>query len=271
MVVFPRAKINIGLQITEKRSDGFHNIETIFYPCGLCDALEFVVPGEFLNDDDLVVTGLLAHLDPTGNLVLKAVRRIRELKKIPYLRIHLHKAIPAGAGLGGGSSDASAILKALDNYFNLELGNKLKNLSLELGSDCPFFLGCTPSFGRGRGEILETVQPLQDGLHLVVVNPMISINTREAYSNITPKHPDSDLKELYNLEISQWKNLIINDFEETIFKRHPVIAEVKKRLYETGAVYSSMSGSGSAVYGIFYSKPVIPDDLKARVIYSGEL
>lgn len=272
MVIFPKAKINIGLRITEKRSDGFHNLETIFYPVCMCDAIEFVVLQQSLKNDTLKVTGLLADLNPASNLVMKAAIKIRETKKIPFLRFHLHKAIPVGSGLGGGSSDASTLLKALNRYFNLELNDeRLKEMSMELGSDCPFFIDGNPSFARGRGEILTPVKPLPVGFHLLLVNPGVNINTREAYSNCTPKQPESNLKELYDLDISEWRELIINDFEESIFRKHPQVAEIKKSLYEMGAVYSSMSGSGSTVYGIFHSKPEVPKALRNQVIYSGFL
>ena len=269
MVIFPKAKINIGLRITGKRSDGFHNLETIFYPVCLCDAIEFVVPEEPLKDDILQITGILSDQVPVNNLVMKAVRKIRETENLPLLKIHLHKAIPAGAGLGGGSSDAATLLKSLNRHFNLGISNeKLKEISLDLGSDCPFFINGGPSYAEGRGELLIPVRPLPEGLELLLVNPGIQVNTREAYSYCSPGQPDTNLRELYDLGISEWKDLIINDFEESIFKKYPQIADIKKTLYKMGAVYSSMSGSGSTVYGIFYNKPVIPESLRNQVIYS---
>jgi len=269
MVIFPKAKINIGIRITGKRSDGFHNLESIFYPVCLHDAIEFVVPEQPLKDDILHVTGILSGSGPSDNLVMKAVRKIREANKIPFLKIHLHKAIPVGAGLGGGSSDAANMLKSLNRFFNLELSSeKLKETSLELGSDCPFFIENNPAYAEGRGELLVPIKSLPEGLYLVLVNPGIHINTKEAYSYCTPKQPDTNLKELYNLDISEWKNLIINDFEESIFGKYPQIAVIKSTLYKMGAVYSSMSGSGSTVYGIFKMKPEIPVALRNRVIYS---
>jgi 4-diphosphocytidyl-2-C-methyl-D-erythritol kinase len=272
MVIFPQAKINIGLRVIEKRTDGFHNIETIFYPVCLCDALEFIVPEEPLKEDILTLTGLMTGQDPADNLVIKAVRKIRELKAIPFLKLHLHKAIPAGAGLGGGSSDASALMNSLNKYFDQgTTGDGLKKISLDLGSDCPFFIDPVPSFAEGRGEILTPLPPLQKGLFLVLVNPGIHINTREAYGNIKPGRSESDLRELYRLDISKWKDQIINDFEASVFKMHPQIRKIKERLYEMGAIYSSMSGSGSTVYGIFQKKPVIPESLNKFVIYSERL
>jgi 4-diphosphocytidyl-2-C-methyl-D-erythritol kinase len=272
MVIFPKAKINIGLRITGKRSDGFHNLETIFYPVCLCDAIEFVVPEQPLKDDIFHVTGILTNQSSANNLVLKTVRKIRETHQIPFLKIHLHKAIPVGAGLGGGSSDAATLLKSLNRHFDLEIANdKLKEISLELGSDCPFFIDCIPSFAEGRGELLTPIKSLPEKLHLLIVNPGIHINTKEAYTFCMPGQPSSKLKELYSLDISEWKNLIINDFEEFIFKKYPKIADIKKSLYKMGAIYCSMSGSGSAVYGIFYFMPIIPESLRNLVIYSDSL
>jgi 4-diphosphocytidyl-2-C-methyl-D-erythritol kinase len=225
-----------------------------------------------MKDDILRVTGVLVDASPGNNLVMKAVRKIRIVRNIPFLRIHLHKVIPVGAGLGGGSSDAATILKSLNRYLYLDISNeKLKEISLELGSDCPFFIESNPAFAEGRGELLTPVKPLTEGLHILLVNPEIHINTREAYSYCTPKQPDTNLKELYLLDISEWKNLIINDFEEFIFKKYPQIAAIKKTLYDMGALYSSMSGSGSTVYGIFRRKPLIPESLNDMVIYSDVL
>jgi 4-diphosphocytidyl-2-C-methyl-D-erythritol kinase len=269
MVLFPKAKINIGLRITAKRSDGFHDLETVFYPVCLHDAIEFVVPEQPLKDDIVQGTGILLDPGTDNNMVTKAVRKIREISDIPFLRVHLHKAIPVGAGLGGGSSDAATMLKSLNRYFNLGMDNeKLKEISLELGSDCPFFIESIPAFAEGRGEILMPLKPLPEGLYILLVNPEIHVTTREAYRYCIPKKPDTNLKDLYNIDISLWKNLIINDFEEPIFRRYPQIALIKRTLYEMGAVYSSMSGSGSTVYGIFHIKPVIPESLRKLIVYS---
>jgi 4-diphosphocytidyl-2-C-methyl-D-erythritol kinase len=272
MVIFPKAKINIGLRVTERRPDGFHNLQTIFYPVSLCDALEFVVPPESLGADNLVMTGLPSYCLPEDNLVIKAVRKLREKSKIPFLKLHLHKAIPAGAGLAGGSSDAANILKHLNRYFNLEISpDKLKEISLSLGSDCPFFIDSVPAYAEGRGEILTPVSPLQDGLHLLLVKPEIAVDTKEAYQNCSPHKATGDLRGYYNRNIGEWSDLIVNDFEKSIFSRYPEIAIIKESLYKIGAVYSSMSGSGSSVYGIFCKKPEIPELLRNRLIYSGDL
>jgi 4-diphosphocytidyl-2-C-methyl-D-erythritol kinase len=272
MVIFPKAKINIGLRIIEKRPDGFHNLQTIFYPVSLCDAVEYVVPGELSDKDILTVTGLLSDSLQEDNLVIKAVNKLREKENIPFLKMHLHKAIPSGAGLGGGSSDAAGILKSFNRYFNLNIGSdELKELSLSLGSDCPYFIESVPAYAEGRGEILTPVKPIPDGYHLLLVNPGIEINTKEAYRDCRPYKRETNLPEYYYRSVSEWKDLIINDFEKSIFKRFPQIADIKENLYKMGAVYSSLSGSGSTVYGIFVKKPEIPGTLKRNVIYSGIL
>jgi 4-diphosphocytidyl-2-C-methyl-D-erythritol kinase len=270
MVIFPKAKINIGLRITEKRPDGFHNLQTIFYPVCLFDALEFVVPGDSCEKDDLVVTGLLSDCLPEDNLVIKALKKLRVKYKIPFLKMHLHKTIPSGAGLGGGSSDAAAILRHINRYFNLNISSDgLREISLSLGSDCPFFIEGVPAYAEGRGEILTPVRPIPDGYHLLLINPGIAINTKEAFNYCRPFKRETDLSEYYNRSVNEWKDLIINDFEKPIFSKYPQIADIKESLYKMGAVYSSLSGSGSTVYGIFNSKPGMPDSIKRSVIYSG--
>lgn len=272
MVIFPKAKINIGLRIIEKRQDGFHNLQTIFYPVCLCDAIEFVVPEQSQENDTLTVTGLMSEPDPSNNLVMRAIQNTRRIKPFPFLKVHLHKAIPVGAGLGGGSSDAASIIRSLNRYFNLGFSNdKLKEIALDLGSDCPFFIDGIPSFAEGRGEILTPVREISDDLHLVLANPGIHVSTAEAYKSCTPEKPGSDLKEIYNLEMSQWKSLITNDFEESVFRKYPQIAYLKTHLEKMGAIYSSMSGSGSTVYGIFPREPEIPQSLRGQIIYSGKL
>jgi 4-diphosphocytidyl-2-C-methyl-D-erythritol kinase len=272
MIIFPKAKINLGLRITAKRNDGYHNIETIFYPVGLYDALEFVVSSEKQKKDIFTVTGLETGGLPEDNLVIKGVHLLRKNFPVPFLKIHLHKAIPAGAGLGGGSSDAAAIIRCINHFFNLSIDNdKLIALALEIGSDCPFFLENVPSIARGRGEILEPVDYFLSGYYILLINPGIGISTKEAYHNCKPGQPLTDLKKLISFPIEEWKNLIINDFEKIVFKTYPMIENIKKILYESGAIYSSMSGSGSTVYGIFREKPVIPESLENFLIFEGIL
>jgi 4-diphosphocytidyl-2-C-methyl-D-erythritol kinase len=272
MVIFPKAKINIGLRITERRPDGYHNLQTIFYPISLSDALEFVVPGEPLNNDILTVTGLAVNINPEENLVMKALMKMREFCNIPFLQIHLHKMISSGAGLGGGSSDASSFLRILNRYFSFNLRDQeLKDIALSLGSDCPFFIDYEPSYAEGRGEVMTPVEKLPYHLYLLLVKPEINISTAEAFAECQPDKSETNLPDLFRHDITDWKNLITNDFEKTIFKRYPQIAQLKETLYSAGAIYSSMSGSGSAVYGLFRNKPEIPDSLKRYIIYSGSL
>jgi len=274
MVTFPRAKINIGLRITGKRQDGFHNLETLFFPLPLCDALEFVVSGNQDDGDILTVTGLETGGNPEDNLVMKAVRRLRENFSFPYLKMHLHKAIPAGAGLGGGSSDAAFILKGINRCYGLKLdNNQLRSISLELGSDCPFFIDSIPAFAGGRGEILEsTDKQLLHNYYIILLNPGININTRESYQNCRPGIPIQSLSRIIeNNAPEKWKDLIINDFENYAFERFPIIKDMKEELYRSGAIFSLMSGSGSSVYAIFRNRHVIPEKLKGYVIWQGYL
>ena len=213
MIVFPKAKINLGLRITGKRNDGYHNIETIFYPVSFCDALEFVVDPEPHEKDILTVTGIIRGVSPEENIVMKAVSKLREKYSFPILKIHLHKAIPHGAGLGGGSSDAACMLKALNRHFSLSVGEKeIKSMALDIGSDCPFFIDGDPAFASGRGEILEPINPVLSGYYLLLLNPGVGINTREAYQNCRPETPLSSLLLLAEHDIKEWKELDIQRF-----------------------------------------------------------
>lgn len=273
MIVFPKAKINLGLRITGKRNDGYHDIETLFYPVNFCDALEFVTITEPAKEDLLTVTGITLGVNPEENLVMKAVSGLRGKYSFPWLRIHLHKAIPQGAGLGGGSSDAACMLKALNRHFELSISEKeIKSLALDLGSDCPFFTDGDPAFASGRGEILESVNPVLSGYYIILLNPGVSINTGEAYQNCRPESPDTSLQLLASRDIREWKDLIFNDFEDFAFQKHPVLRKIKDDLYREGALFSLMSGSGSSVYGIFPKKPGnMPGHLGRIVIWEGQL
>lgn len=271
MLVFPKAKINLGLRITGKRTDGYHDVETVIYPVGLCDALELVSDPES-TCDRLAVTGSELPGRMEDNIVIGAVRKLRETCPVPFLNIHLHKIIPAGAGLGGGSSDAAFMLRALNKMFGLSLNSdELKAIAAGLGSDCPFFIDCQPSFASGRGEILSPVNNVLEGFYTVLLNPGISVSTKEAYENCVPAMPERSLRKLIDFPVSEWKDLIVNDFERTVFIVHPEIKAIKQALYSSGAIYSSMSGSGSSVYGIFKEKPLIPADFRKYVIYEGNL
>lgn len=272
MITFPKAKINLGLRITGKRPDGYHNIETLFYPVPLTDALEFVESKGSNRYDELVITGIKISVPPEDNLVIKAIGKLRQAYDLPYFRIHLHKAIPSGAGLGGGSSDAALILKVLIKCYGLLIDSeRLLEYALELGSDCPFFLDPVPSFATGRGEILKPASLSLKGYYLILVNPGISISTRDAYNNCHPAKSEKSLESVLNGKPSEWRNIILNDFEEYAFLLHPVIGELKDLLYKAGALFSLMSGSGSSVYGIFEKKPEISGKLKDYLIFEGIL
>lgn len=272
MIVFPGSKINLGLNITGKRGDGYHNIETIFYPVGLRDALEVIRSPGGSGKDTLRVTGLALNVSTENNLIFKAVQKLRQWHSFPALMIHLHKIIPSGSGLGGGSSDASFTLKVISRLFDLDITvDNLKEIALQLGSDCPFFIESLPSHALGRGEILEPVDHILKGYHIVILNPGIKINTREAFEKCIPVMPETNLKDLVKRPVSDWKNLIKNDFEKILFPGYPVMENIKKTLYHSGCIYSSMTGSGSSVYGIFAARPKLSDKLERYVIFSGLL
>ncbi len=259
MTIFPNAKINIGLSILGRREDGFHDIETILYPVGLRDALEFVTADNDSDSDELTVTGIDTGCRMPDNLVIKSLNILRKEFSIPALMVHLHKVIPTGAGLGGGSSDAAFMVKYLNRYFRLGMcNNDLRLKALEAGSDCPFFIDNMPVLAAGRGELMTPVKNLLSGYNIVIVNPGIHINTGEAYRSVVPAVSGINLADLFRQPVDKWKGTIINAFEKRVFENYPVIRSIKERLYEMGAVYSSMSGSGSSVYGIFRKE--VPDD-----------
>jgi 4-diphosphocytidyl-2-C-methyl-D-erythritol kinase len=272
MISFPKAKINIGLRIIRKRTDGFHDIETLFYPIGLCDALEFVVHAGEVTSDELTVTGIDIKTRHDKNLVIKAVKKLREKFPIPFLKIHLHKVIPSGAGLGGGSSDAACILKSINKCFDLAISDEeLRTYALSLGSDCPFFINPEPSVATGRGEELTVVSPVLEGCHVALINPGIHISTREAYLNSTPGVPEQSIELLINSDLAEWVKSVKNDFEDYVFRLYPQLREIKRSLYSSGAIYASMSGSGSTIYGIFRNKPETSKKLRNYLIWEGLL
>ena len=266
MITFPNAKINIGLNITEKRPDGFHNIETAMYPLKgiLFDALEVIaVPrpltptlssGEGGGTAKLHISGNLIPGNPYNNLCIKAYDLIRkDYPQVPPIDIHLHKAIPIGAGFGGGSSDGAFFIRLLSEKFELGISwGEMHNYARQLGSDCSFFVSNKPAFAEGKGDQLESINLDLSGYYIALVCPDIHVNTAEAYAGVKPKKTHRSLeKDIQKLPVSQWKKYIYNDFEESIFQKYPEIKKIKEKLYLMGAIYASMSGSGSAVYGIF--------------------
>lgn len=250
MVLFPNAKINIGLTIVEKRPDNYHNIETIFYPIPLNDILE-IVPSKG-EESSLHLSGIKIDGNADDNLVMRAYRLLKADYNIPPVDIYLEKIIPFGAGLGGGSSDAAFTLKGLNELFELGLDTKaLQTYASELGADCAFFIENKPIFATGKGDIFEEIDLSLSGTPIVLVKPDISISTKEAYAHIKPRPMGFPINELIGLPVDSWDHLIENDFEETIFPNHPTIAKIKRALFDNGAIYALMSGSGSSVYGLF--------------------
>lgn len=248
MICFPNAKINLGLNIVSKRPDGYHNIETVFYPIPVKDALE-IVPADLFS---FTQTGIPVDAPPEKNLAVKAFMRLKEQYAIPPVEIHLLKVIPFGAGLGGGSSDAAFMLKLLNDYASLHLSeDTLEEVAATLGADCPFFIRNMPVFATGTGNIFEPVDLSLKGYHLCLVKPDVSVSTAEAYARVTPVQPAVSLKEIVGSPVNTWKEQMINDFEDSVFPRYPVIRQIKETLYEAGALYASMSGSGSSVFGLF--------------------
>lgn len=252
MISFPNAKINLGLHITEKRKDGYHEIETCMIPIPLFDGLEMILD----KTPTWNSTGLDIPGDSKDNLILKAEKLLRkDFPSLPNLNIHLHKNIPMGAGLGGGSADGAFALKLMNNLFDLHLDDFfLEEYAAQLGSDCPFFIENTPKIARGRGEILEPIDLSLQGFYLVLVNPGIHVGTKEAYAGVTPTLPKVQLEKILQ-NPSRWKADLVNDFETSIFKIQPEIAEIKSQMYQAGAFYAAMSGSGSSVFGLFDKQP----------------
>jgi len=268
MICFPNAKINLGLNVVEKRPDGYHNIETIFYPIPVKDALEIVPAKEF----SFTQTGITIDAPLEKNLVVKALNQLKVKYEIPELEVHLLKTIPFGAGLGGGSSDAAFMLKLLNEFCELNIpANELEEIAASIGADCPFFVRNTPVFASGIGNIFETVDLSLKGYYLCLVKPDIFVSTPEAYSLVKPSRPCISLKDIIYKPVGEWRELMVNDFELSVFNRQPRIKEIKETLYNKGAIYASMSGSGSSVFGLFES----PTDLKGFFsdcfVWEGEL
>jgi 4-diphosphocytidyl-2-C-methyl-D-erythritol kinase len=273
MLCFPNAKINLGLNVTGKRSDGFHNIETVFVPVELTDMLEFVPdPEQTGGQVTLSFTGLPVDGPVETNLCVRAYRILDKDFHLPAIRVHLHKIIPPGAGLGGGSSDAAFMLKHLSYLFGLGLSDEqLMDYASELGSDCAFFIQNRPLFAFEKGNSFREIASFRENLMVMIVNPGIHIKTAEAYSEVIPKKPENPLEEMIRLPVSKWRDRITNDFEKGIFQKYPLLGRIKNGLYEAGAVYASMSGSGSSVYGLFEIDPPRKDLFPEMFCWIGAL
>ncbi|MCC8146732.1 MAG: 4-(cytidine 5'-diphospho)-2-C-methyl-D-erythritol kinase [Bacteroidales bacterium] len=250
MILFPNAKINLGLNVVSKRPDGYHNIETVFYPIPLYDALEAVPAKSGVGN--FVQSGTEIEGDPKDNLVMKALNLLKKNYSIPEIDIYLLKKIPFGAGLGGGSADAAFMLKLISGLAQLNLsGDELEKYAAKLGADCAFFIRNVPVFAEGIGNLFTPVPLSLKGYYLMLIKPDIYVSTQEAYTNIMPAMPERSVKEIIQTPVENWKDQLINDFETTVFHKYPEIGKIKEWMYDKGAVYASMSGSGSSVFGLF--------------------
>ncbi len=262
MLTFPCAKINLGLNITSEREDGYHNLETVFFPVPITDALEVkLMHNDFPSYEpcDLKITGNAVDCDEQNNLVVKAYKLLAQDFSLPRVHTHLVKRIPMQAGLGGGSADGAFMIRLLDERFRLNMGiAEMERYASRLGSDCAFFITAEPSFGTGRGEVLEPVQIVENNLqafYIVIVKPAVAVSTREAFKQTVCRQPEHCCRDIIRQPVETWKAMLVNDFEVPAFKQHPELAAIKQQLYNLGAVYAQMSGSGSAFFGLFRREP----------------
>lgn len=268
MVTFPNAKINLGLDVVEKRPDGYHNLETVFYPIPLEDVLEITtVKDENAPDYTFTMHNAVFEGDNNDNLVVKAYKVLAADHRLPKVKMALYKNIPTGAGLGGGSADAAFALKMLNGIAALGLSDeRLEEYAARIGADCAFFIKNTPAYATGIGNILSPTACDLSGYTLVLVKPEIHISTKEAYSLVRPAAAETPLTEIIKQPVAEWKGLMKNDFEKSVFAAHPTMERIKEQLYAMGAVYASMSGSGSAFFGIFKNEQDIE---KIKAMFPG--
>jgi 4-diphosphocytidyl-2-C-methyl-D-erythritol kinase len=273
MIVFPNAKINIGLNIVEKRSDGFHNIESVFYPVKLWDALEVIENTDTTEKIIFTSSGINIPGNANENLCFKAYHLINNEYPLPKVKIHLHKHIPIGAGLGGGSSDAAFFIRLINDKFELGLAwGEMHHYAKQLGSDCSFFVTNKPAFVEGVGDKYESLKLDLNNYYIALIYPNMHINTAKAYSGVTPKKASRSLEsDVLNLPMEEWKNTIHNDFEDSLFPKFPELKIIKDKLYSVGALYAAMSGSGSSVYGIFKNKTDLKKEFGNYFVYEGGL
>lgn len=276
MICFPNAKINLGLNVISKRADGYHNIETVFYPIGLKDALE-IIPMQTKARDArnrgyrFFPSGMEIAGNSEDNLVIKAWKVVKKEHDIPPIDIHLLKKIPFGAGLGGGSSDAAFMLKLLNNHFSLGYSEEdLCQRASTIGADCPFFVSNKPAFASGIGEQLEEVALCLDDYFFVLVKPNCFVSTQTAYAMVTPTRPTVSLIEIIKHPVLEWKHTMRNDFEASVFKKFPEICDIKEKLYNLGAIYASMSGSGSSVFALFESETDIEKHFSNQFVWTNK-
>lgn len=270
MIYFSPAKINLGLQIIERRKDGFHNLRSVMYPIPLCDIIEISQLPEADKPLQFSQSGISTGSDTNNNLCVRAWELMVSKLSLPPVAIHLHKQVPVGAGLGGGSSNASTVLMGLNELSTSPLPEKeLAGLAGHLGSDCPFFLQTEAMMMEGRGEHLSRVNISLDSCYLVLLFPEIFISTAEAYRSVSPHMPEQHLRALIEVPLKRWKDRVVNDFEPSIFRNYPLLKNYKDSLYKAGAAYASISGSGSSLYGIFETRPELPGPLRKHVIWEG--
>lgn len=268
MLVFPSCKINLGLQITRKRPDGYHDLQSCFYPVGWSDVLEAVPATDF----SFTSSGLPIPGDIGKNLCIRAYDLLKADFNLPPIQIHLHKLIPIGAGLGGGSSDAAFMLSLLNEQFALRLSvAQLENYARRLGSDCAFFIQNRPVYCTEKGDVFSEINLDLSGYHVLLVYPNLAISTAEAYAGVRPSQSQTALHNQLQQPIATWRTTIHNDFEDSLFPKYPILNQIKEQLYEVGAVYASMSGSGSTVYGIFNAPVVLPNQFSAYCVWKGRL
>lgn len=266
MISFPNSKLNIGLHITGQFDDGYHSIETCMIPVPLNDVLE-IVPA-VTRETRVFLSGTSEDIPKEKNIVFKAWKQLHDCCGIPATDIYLHKIIPSGAGLGGGSADGAFALKMLNSMFETGLTNsQLEDEAARLGMDCPFFIRNVPLLATGKGEILEPVNVDLAGYNIVLAIPPVRVSTADAYNGVISKQPLKGIKKLIQLPVEEWKNFVVNDFESTVFVKYPVIEAIKAELYFMGADYAQMSGSGSAVFGLFRSKPELTGKLKGCFVF----
>jgi 4-diphosphocytidyl-2-C-methyl-D-erythritol kinase len=273
MIKYPGCKINLGLNITHKLNNGYHAIESVFVPVTFSDILEVITIPDSENTS-FYYSGIPIPGSSLNNIVKKAYELLANKYLLPPIKVQLHKIVPMGAGLGGGSADASAMLILLNDLFNLNISKtELFNMAGSLGADCPFFIENKPAFVTGTGNKIEGINPGLSGKKILLIYPNIHIDTAKAFTHIKPQKPDESIASVVqNIPISEWKNKLKNDFESYVFKTHPEIGKIKNTLYKMGASYASLSGSGSTVYGIFKDEiPPVPRELTKYFIYSGQL
>ena len=268
MITHPIAKINLGLNVVEKRPDGYHNLETVFYPVRIYDAIEvFEMAADFPSevDCDLKITNIHIDGDEQRNLVVRAYQLLKQdFPQLPRIHVHLYKGIPTQAGMGGGSSDCGYMLTLLNRQFGLSLSDEqLIGYAARLGADCAFFILNKPCYAEGIGEKLQPISLDLSGWYLAILRPAIPVSTKEAFSLITPQHPEKNCRDVVMQPVETWRDVLTNDFEKSVFALYPKIGQIKQRLYDLGAVYAAMSGSGSSLFGLFRS-PVLLDEFEAE-------